>query len=308
MNQPYGRSPKEKWTIVGIGEVLWDIYRDGRHVGGGPANFAIHATQLGDQGVLVSRVGDDGMGRELIGVLRQRQLPVDYVQIDPKKMTGAVMVTLDVKGIPSFRCSHDVAFDYLQDTPELDALAQRADAVLFGVIAQRSPAPRKTILRFVQAAQKAIRLFDMSSPATAAEFPEIVQHSLEAANVLKMNQAELKVLQRLLHRTSDSPRKLIDFLIKKYALKIVAVTYGDAGCELFDASSACRVEGLPVHAIDTTGAGDAFAAGLVHKLLRGASLREIAEFANVLGAFLCTQKGATPVFQLQDVDAFRESL
>ncbi|MDZ7363556.1 MAG: carbohydrate kinase [candidate division KSB1 bacterium] len=303
MNQP-----REKWIVVGIGEVVWDIYRDGRHVGGGPANFAIHAAQLGDQGVLVSRVGDDGMGRELLGVLRQRRLPLEYVQIDPKKMTGAVMVTLDVKGIPNFRCSHDVAFDCLQYTPELEALAPRADAVMFGVIAQRSPAPRKTIWRFLQAAQKAIRLFDMSSPATAAAFPEIVQHSLEAANVVKMNQVELKLLQRLLHRTSDSPRKFIDFLIKKFSLKIVAVTYGHAGCELFDASSACRVEGLPVHAIDTTGAGDAFAAALVHKLLRGAPLREIAEFANILGAFLCTHKGATPIFRLEDVDAFRESL
>jgi len=303
MNQP-----KEKLTIVGIGEVLWDIYRDRRHVGGGPANFAIHAAQLGDLGVLVSRVGDDGMGRELLGVLRQRRLPLESVQVDAKKMTGAVMVTLDVKGVPSFRCSHDVAFDYLQYTPELDALAQRADAVLFGAIAQRSPAPRKTILRFLQAAQNAIRLFDMNSQATAAQFPEIISESLEVANVLKMNQVELKLLQRLLHRASDSPRKFIDFLIKKYALKIVALTYGDAGCELFDASSTCRVEGLPVQAIDTTGAGDAFAAGLVHKLLRRAPLREIAEFANVLGAFLCTQKGATPAFQLQDIDAFRESL
>ncbi|MGH7455649.1 MAG: PfkB family carbohydrate kinase, partial [bacterium] len=97
--------PKEKFTIVGIGEVLWDIYRDRRYLGGAPANFAIHAAQLGDEGLLVSRIGDDGMGRELIQALRQRRLPVEAIQIDEKKPTGTVMVSLDVKGVPSFRCS-----------------------------------------------------------------------------------------------------------------------------------------------------------------------------------------------------------
>jgi len=299
--------PEQKFTIVGIGEVLWDIYRDRRHLGGAPANFAIHAAQLGDHGVLVSRVGNDAMGRELIAALRQRQLPVEFLQMDEKRGTGTVMVTLDLKGVPGFRCSRDVAFDYLQHAPELEILAQSTDAVLFGTLAQRTPITRKTILRFLRSAKNAVRLFDVNSRADAAALQAIVPESLEAANALKMNQDEMKLLQTLLYRQHDSSRKFIDFLIKKYELKIVAVTLGAAGCEIFDGSSSCKAESLPVHVLDTTGAGDAFAAGLIHQLLRRAPLREIAEYANRLGAFLCTQSGATPVFGPEDLETFRES-
>jgi len=299
---------EKKFTIVGIGEVLWDIYRDRRHLGGAPANFAIHAAQAGDQGILVSRVGNDGMGREMIAALRQRRLPVEFLQSDEKKGTGTVMVTLDVKGVPSFRCSRDVAFDYLQNTPELENLAPRADAVLFGTLAQRTPVTRKTILAFLRAAKNAVRLFDVNSRASVAELQVIVPESLELANALKMNHDEMKLLQTILRREHDSPRKFIDYLIKKYALKIVAVTYGEHGCEIFDGAGAGKVDGLSVRVVDTTGAGDAFAAGLMHQLLRGAPLREIAEYANLLAAFLCTQSGATPVFNQQDIEAFRESL
>jgi fructokinase len=300
--------PKEKYTVVGIGEVLWDIYRDHRHVGGAPANFAIHAAQLGDDGLLVSRVGDDGMGRELIQALRKRHLPVEAIQIDEKKPTGTVMVSLDVKGVPTFRCSQDVAFDYLQFTPVLETVARNCDAVLFGTLAQRSSATRKTIWRFLHSAKKAMRVFDVNSRASAEALREIVPPSLDAATVLKVNRRELDVMQVVLRREGEARRKFIDFLLRKYHLKLVAVTYGEGGCEIFDGQTSCKVDGLPVQEVDTTGAGDAFAAGLIYKLLRGAPLREIAEYANLLGAFLCTQSGATPVFSPPDLENFRESL
>jgi fructokinase len=300
--------PKEKYLVVGIGEVLWDIYRDGRHVGGAPANFAIHATQLGDEGLLISRIGDDGMGRDLVRALRQRHLPVEHLQLDTRKVTGTVMISLDVKGVPSFRCSRDVAFDYLEHAPELEAIARRADAVFFGTLGQRSPGARKTILRFLQAARRAVKVFNLNSRAGEAELQQIAPSALEATNILKMNREEMASLQPALRRKGDTPYKFVDFLIKKYRLKMVAVTHGELGCEIFDGSVVQKVEGLPVRAIDTTGAGDAFAAGLVHKLLRGAPLRDVAEYANLVGAFLCTQNGASPVFNWQDIEAFRESL
>jgi len=299
---------EKKFTVVGIGEVLWDIYRDRRHLGGAPANFAIHVTQAGDHGVLVSRVGNDDMGREMIAALRQRRLPIEFLQNDEKKGTGTVMVTLDVKGVPSFRCSRDVAFDYLQNAPELESLAQRTDAVLFGTLAQRSPMTHKTVLAFLRVAKNALRLFDVNSRASVAELQTIVPESLALANAVKMNHDEMKLLQTILHREHDSPRKFIDYLIKKFSLKIVAVTYGESGCEVFDGAGASKVDGLPVRVVDTTGAGDAFAAGLLHQFLRGAPLRECAEYANLLGAFLCTQSGATPIFNQQDIEAFRDSI
>jgi fructokinase len=300
--------PKEKYLVVGIGEVLWDIYRDRRYLGGAPANFAIHATQLGDQGVLVSRVGDDGMGRELVRALRQRPLPVEYLQLDTQKGTGTVMISLDIKGVPSFRCSRDVAFDYLEYVSDLESLAQRADAVYFGTLGQRSPIARKTIMQFLRAARNAVKVFDVNSHAGKAELQQIVPSALELADVVKVNRHEMGMLQQVLRREGDAPQKFAGFLMKKYRMQLVAVTHGEFGCEIFDGNTVKQVDGLPVYAIDTTGAGDAFAAGLVHKLLRGAPSGEIAEFANLIGAFLCTQSGASPVFCQQDIEAFRESM
>lgn len=300
--------PQKKFTLVGIGEVLWDIYRDRRYLGGAPANFAVNVTQMGDHGILVSRVGNDGMGRELIAALRQRQLSVEFLQSDEKKGTGSVMVTLDVKGVPSFRCSRDVAFDYLQNTPALENLAARTDAVLFGTLAQRSLQTRQTIFAFLRAAKNAVRLLDVNSRASAAELQAIVPEALALANAVKMNHAEMKSLQTIFHRAHAAPRQFVDYLIKKFSLKFVAVTHGENGCEVFDGANAVKIAGLPVQAIDTTGAGDAFAAGLLHQYLRGAPVRECAEYANLLGAYLCTQSGATPVFNQQDIETFRETL
>lgn len=299
---------KQSYAVVGIGEVLWDIYREGRHLGGTPANFAIHAAQLGDRGVLVSRVGDDGMGRELIAALKQRQLSTEYVQVDNMHGTGNVMVSLDVQGVPSFRCSNDVAFDYLEQTPQTQALAANADAVLFSTLAQRSALSRQTAHRFLLAATHAVKILDINSQPAEPELRKLVLESLPLAEVLKMSKEVMNAVCLALHRDGEDNRRFVDFLFKKFSLKLVAITLGEKGCELFDGHRYLKVAGLPVQVVDTTGAGDAFTAGLIHKYLRGASLQEIAEYANLLGAFLCTQVGATPAFSPAKIELFKDSL
>jgi fructokinase len=294
--------------VVGIGEVLWDIYRQGRYPGGTPSNFAIHATQLGDHGVLVSRVGDDGMGRELLAALKQKHLPTRYVQVDPLHGTGNVMISLDVQGVPSFRCSNDVAFDYLQHDEQNQVLAASADAVLFSTLAQRSPQSRRAVHHFLRGANRAVKILEVNSQPPARELRALLHESLALADVLKTNGAGMTAVRLALRREDDKMRRFVEFLIKKFSLKLVALTHGESGCELFTEQQTVKVEGLPVRVVDTTGAGDAFAAGLVHKFLRGAPLQETAEYANLLGAFLAMQHGATPVFSPAQVEALRESL
>ena len=299
---------KSSYTIVGLGEVLWDIYRDQRHLGGAPANFAIHAHQLGDTGILVSRVGDDGMGRELLRALKQRKLSTDFIQIDKKKGTGTVLITLDIKGVPNFSCTKDVAFDHLKWIPELAELAASADAVVFGSLAQRSTAGHQTIQEFLAAAKKAVKVFDVNSRAAEPELLQILPDSLAVANILKMSLTEMETMRRALRRDGDTLAGFVDFLFSEYDLSLIAVTFGENGCELFNGRETCRLPGLPVKVVDTTGSGDAFAAGMVYKFLRGAPLREIAEFANTLGAYLCTVNGATPAFTAEDLEVFRQSM
>ncbi|MCI0495452.1 PfkB family carbohydrate kinase, partial [candidate division KSB1 bacterium] len=127
-----------RFTIIGIGEILWDIYENEKYLGGAPANFAYHCQQLGDRGIIVSRVGDDDLGRSVIDSLRHRSLETRYIQSDSSRKTGTVYVTIDEKGKPQFQCSTDVAFDYLEFDDRLCSLAQEADAILFGTLAQRN--------------------------------------------------------------------------------------------------------------------------------------------------------------------------
>lgn len=298
----------KKFKIVGLGEVLWDIYQDQRHLGGAPANFAIHVNQLGDEGLLVSRVGDDGMGKGLIHALRERKLATDHIQLDRKKGTGTVMISLDIKGVPTFQCSQDVAFDYLKFTPTLEKVAQNCDAVMFGTLAQRSTVARENILQFLRAAHDAVKIFDMNTRASEATLLKILPPSLELADILKMNDGETEILRRVLRRDGDSTARFVEYLMHEYDLSLIAITYGNNGCELFSRHESCRLPGLSVNVVDTTGAGDAFSAGLMHKYLRQTPLPEIATFANLAGAFVCTKPGATPVFTMQELLHWQRSL
>ncbi len=292
-------------VVAGIGEVLWDIYHDQRHLGGAPANVMMNTHQLGLQSMLVSRVGDDGMGKELLRALAHRGLNTDYVQIDRKKGTGTVLVSLDIKGVPSFRCSHDVAFDYLAFNAKAKELAPTVDAIVFGTLAQRSKTARETILSFLHAAPQALKVFDVNARASEANLQMLMPVALELADVVKLSGEEVGLLARILRREGDTTAHFVDFLMKQFQVRLVAITYGENGCELFDGQASCRLPAMPVQLVDTTGAGDAFTAGMVYQLLRHASLRETAEFANLLAGFLCTQGGATPVFDLTTLETFR---
>ena len=301
-------STKSSYTIAGIGEVLWDLYHDSRHLGGAPANFAIHASQLGDDGIVISRVGDDGMGAELIRELERHDIRAEFIQTDRKKGTGTVLVTLDIKGIPSFRCSQDVAFDYLELTHRLRDLANNLDAVVFGTLAQRRPESHKTIIGFLGLAKSAVKVFDLNSRADERALTPLLPDSLRVADILKMNDDELNLLRRVLRRDGDSVERFVQYLIDEHDLKLVVITFGSAGCWLFDASGKnCRWPGYQIEVVDTTGAGDAFLAGLVHEYLRSASLEAVAEFASLFGAFLCTRKGATARFTLAELEDFKRT-
>lgn len=300
---------EKRFSIVGVGEVMWDFYERDKFLGGTPANVVWHAQQIGDTGILVSRVGDDALGDELVTVLRQRGLTTAFIQRDRRKSTGRVHIALDAEGVPHYRGYQDVAFDYLKYKAELEELAPRADAVMYGTLAQRAAPTRRTLFKFLRAAARALKVFDLGyAHADLAELARILPESLEMADIVKMNVAEMKAMQSVLRREQDLAPVFMSFLIKQYDLKLVAVTLGAQGCKLFSAAETCALPALPIRALDTTGAGDAFTAGLMHQFLRGAPLREIAGFANLMGAFVCTQKGATPYFDLHALLEFRRNL
>jgi fructokinase len=286
--------------IVGIGEVLWDVFGEEKHLGGATANFAFHANALGDRGVIVSRVGRDPLGDELVERLAALGLTTDHVQLDPDRPTGTVQVRVDADGQPTFTITRDVAWDRLQTTDSLLQLAAEADAVCYGTLAQRDPVSRRTIRAFVDAATGALRVCDLNlradlldfSPADPDQLDRVVT-PLRAAHVLKLNDDELRILHHVFLFDGDAD-SFVAWLLDEFELRLVCVTRGAAGCRLRSATETADAPGERVTVADTVGAGDAFTAAMVHHLLRGRPLAETAAFANRVGAFVASQPGATP--------------
>ncbi|MDZ7260984.1 MAG: carbohydrate kinase [candidate division KSB1 bacterium] len=298
------KNMRAKYRIVGLGEILWDVYPEAKYLGGAPANFAIHAQQLGNQGIVVSRIGNDRLGQEILQELNRRGLETKYLQIDDEKKTGTVEVKLGEQGVPSFRCSEDVAFDYLRFTEDLSQLAQEADAILFGSLAQRNPVSRQAIQTFLARATRAFKLYDVNIRGWNAEVQKVVEQSLELADAFKLNEEELQTLRQAFGIKHTHREEFIRNLMESYQLKLVALTMGEKGCFLLDRDNIAYSPGIKITPIDTTGSGDAFAAALVTKYLEGSSLKEMAEFSNQLGAYVATQKGAAPFYELESVKAF----
>lgn len=285
----------QRHTIVGLGEVLWDQLPGGRQLGGAPANFAYFANLFGNRGVVASRVGNDELGREAFASLRRLGTGAEYLQRDPDHPTGTVQVQVDAAGQPQFQIARPVAWDFLQWTAEWKQLAEEADAVCFGSLAQRSPASRQTILQFLRATRpETLRVFDVNlRPPFYSE--QVLAESLPLAHIIKLNHDELPVMSRLLGATFDSERAAAEALLHRAGAKLVCVTRGRCGSLLVSRQGVVEHPGFRVPVADTVGAGDAFTATLVHYHLRGASPPEMNEAANRVGAWVASQMGATPV-------------
>jgi fructokinase len=295
-----GEASGRPYLIVGLGEVLWDLLPGGRQLGGAPANFAYHAARLGDRAVVASRVGVDALGDEALARLRQVGLPTEYVQREPVspaeggRPTGTAVPRLDAHGQATWTITAGVAWDALAWTPAWAALAAAADAVCFGSLAQRAPASRATIRRFLDATRPdALRLFDVNLrlPYYSAE---VLAGSLARARVVKLNDQEAPVVAQLLGLAGADEVAWARALLGAFPLTLVCVTRGGRGSLLVAADEISVHPGFPTAVVDTVGAGDAFTAALAHQLLRGASLAAAGEAANRLGAWVAARPGAMP--------------
>lgn len=297
----------ERFSIVGLGEALFDMLPGGAVLGGAPLNVALHAHQLaaprGGRGVVASRVGQDELGEQIAAELRSRGMTTQYLQTDPDKATGQVIVSFDDAGRPQYDIARDAAWDWIQYDFDLEDLAERCNAICFGTLAQREGQSRNTIYRVLTAGAKAIRLFDVNLRQKHYD-RAILQRSLELSTALKLNDEELPIVARLLGVAAptgvgdtDGQDRAASALLKKFNLKMVALTRGARGTVIF--AGASRHEGQPVSypavpEADAVGAGDACAAGLLVGMVMRMPWDRTLALANHAGAFVAARPGATP--------------
>jgi fructokinase len=287
----------ETFTVVGLGELIWDLLPAGRRLGGAPTNFAYVSRLLGGPGdtvVAASRVGRDALGREAIERLARAGLSTRYVQTDPTHPTGTVGVSVDARGEANFRVNQNSAWDYLEWTPDWEDLAARADAVCFGTLGQRAAEARACVLRFLgRTRPAALRVFDVNLRHSFFD-ARMLAASLALANVVKLGDDELPRVASMTGLGGRDERETAERLIRAFDLRLVALTRGARGSLLVTEEDTVEHPGYRVAVADTIGAGDAFAAALVNRLLRRAPTSEVSDAANRAGAWVATQTGATP--------------
>jgi fructokinase len=290
----------EPHLILGIGELLWDLLPDGPRLGGAPANFTVMAGRLGSRAAILSRIGRDDLGRQAVEILDPLPAATEFLQIDPVHETGRVTVAFR-DGQPAYTIHEPVAWDFMELTDDWVRLAERADAICFGSLAQRCLESRQTIQTLAaQTSSACVRVFDVNL-RTPFYSSEVVQESLELSTVMKLNDTEMPLVLGLLGLPASAPqdpralRIGAERLLAEFpTLKLVAVTRGANGSLLVARDGWHEHPGVPANVVDTIGAGDAFTAALAHYLLRGADLATLNEAGNRWGSWVASQRGAMP--------------
>lgn len=280
--------------IVGMGEALWDVLPDGKKIGGAPANFAYHVSQFGLESRVVSAIGDDKLGNEILQNFDEKKL--HYLIEKVPYPTGTVQVELDEAGVPRYEIKENVAWDNIPFTPALEDLAKHTRAVCFGSLAQRSIVSRDTINSFLKAmpdGEGQYKIFDVNLRQNFYT-KEILCNAMQQCNVLKINDEELVTISRMFGYPGIDLQDKCWILLAKYNLKMLILTCGVNGSYVFVPGEISFVETPKVEVADTVGAGDSFTAAFIASLLKGKSIPNAHRTAVRVSAYVCTQNGAMP--------------
>ncbi|MCI6292256.1 MAG: carbohydrate kinase [Bacteroidales bacterium] len=281
--------------VVGMGEALWDVLPEGKKIGGAPANFAYHVSQFGLPSCVVSAIGDDALGKEIIENFTSKGL--DQLIAEVPYPTGTVQVEIDQTGIPLYDIKESVAWDNIPYTEHLDALAKRTKAVCFGSLAQRNVVSRETINHFLDTMPKdddSLVVFDVNLRQGFYN-KEILCKSMQNCNILKINDEELITVSRMFGYPGIDLQDKCWILLGKYNLKMLILTCGINGSYVFTPGNVSFQPTPKVEVADTVGAGDSFTAAFIASILKGKSVTEAHTIAVKTSAFVCTQKGAMPI-------------
>jgi fructokinase len=287
--------------IIGVGEILWDLIGASEYLGGAVLNFSVQSARLGHRVSLVSAVGDDPRGRLALSRARDLGLSTRFIRIVPNP-TGIVTVTVDPGGQPSYVIHRPAAYDFaaLDEADFADLAAVPPDWIAFGTLYSIYPAARQLLRAVLQRFPHARRFYDINLRRDSYT-PELVASLCELAHVVKLNDVEAGMVGGMF----GTPATTLEAFCRSYAARFgwqaVCVTRGSEGCALLLGGQYLEIAGYRVTVADTVGAGDAFAAALLHGIQAGWPPREVADFANRLGALVATRPGGVPAWSLDEL-------
>lgn len=291
-------------TVLAFGEVLWDILPTQTILGGAPFNFAYRVNSLGDTALMISRLGQDELGRKAFDKVAELGLNTGFLQWDDEKPTGTVPISFDENMKPDFMITPHVAYDYIESTDLLIKAASAADCLCFGTLAQRSKQSRETLAAIIEHSPESLKVLDINLRKDCYSKDTVIS-SLDKADVLKLNDEEIVEIAEMLSLYGSTIPEYCQDITGRYCLQYCLVTLGDKGvfavsCE----DGQIYIAGHKVVLADSLGSGDAFAAGFVHKILRSESLSSACKFGNAMGAIVATQSGATGTVVREQIEGF----
>ncbi len=287
----------EKSKVMCIGEVLWDSLPSGLYLGGAPLNVCYHLNQLNVPATITSKVGQDRLGKEAVHRIENMGISIDLVQYDEQHETGFVGVELTQSGDPDYSILEPVAWDYIEYTDQLEQVADNTSAIVFGSLGQRNTVSRETIQKLWHG--DATLIFDVNLRKPFIN-REVISHSLEVADIVKLNENELNYLIEW-YSLSGGPPSAVEELTEKFNCSTICITKGANGSMLFRDGLWFEHAGFPVKAKDVVGAGDAFLASLLHGIIEGKSGKEMLACANATGSLIAQKDGATPEYNMGDI-------
>ncbi len=279
----------KKPVIIGIGEMLWDILPTGKKAGGAPINFVYHASRSGAEGYAISAVGNDALGDEIMREIEK--IKVNHLIEKVDYPTGTVLVELR-EGIPNYTIVEGVAWDFIPLTESMRELAQKADAVCFGTLAQRSEKSRETIQSILSLVpENAYRILDINIRQDYYS-KEVILNSLRNCNIFKVNDEELVLLKELFEKQHLDDEEMCRWFVKEFNLHYLILTAGADYSQIFTPETSSRIQTPKVKVVDTVGAGDSFTGTFISAILDGKPFVEAHQAAVDRAAFVCTQAGA----------------
>lgn len=282
-------------NIICIGEILWDSMPKGLFLGGAPFNVAVHLKNLGNKVDIISRVGNDELGREILRRVSRNKISTDLISTDNDHPTGFVKVDLDKNDNPQYDIIEDVAWDYIGSKKV--PVAEPGTMVVFGSLAQRNTVSRDTIREMIK--KDVLAVFDINL-RPPYDHKDIVEESLKHSWLVKFNDSELKKLTEWFNLPGE-PEKAGRAICSQFGCEIVCITMADKGASIYKDGNFIKSKGHSVKVSDTVGSGDAFLAGLINGLVKDWAIEQVLSFANATGAFVATRDGATPQLDLERI-------
>lgn len=294
---------KNNKYAVCFGEILWDIFPTGERAGGAPFNVAYNLDKMGLDVQMISKIGNDDLGNELISQLKKWNIPTDFIQVDGEKPTGTVLATFDEHGEAHYDIINDVAWDHIKILQDHQELVENSAAFVFGSLIGRNEESRNTLLQLIEYSQ--FRVFDVNFRPPYVDF-ELVKTLLGKADLVKMNKAELRQIIAFLGEDFIDEDQSIQHIRNYFDLNEIVLTKGSKGARYFVGNEDYTFPAVAIEVNDTVGSGDSFLAGFLSKRIEGGSPEEIMRQAVSLGAFITSRSGACPDYSYQELKTFRE--